>query len=123
MEVSFVKKHAIHLFSFFQMYIIQEKGWFAMRKTARNHGFLLCLVLNMMFRFEWAIAAIVLLVIHFWLGWPLFLVWIALGIWLLYALFVTLVLSAANRIGNEPPAERPNKNPYSKSNADFPQNP
>jgi fatty acid desaturase len=94
-----------------------------MRRTARNHGFLLCLLLNMAFRFEWAIAAIILLAIHFWLGWPLFLVWIALGIWVLYSLFVTLVLSAANHAGNEPTPQRPNKNPYSKSNTDFPQNP
>ena len=93
-----------------------------MRRTARNHGFLLCLLLNMAFRFEWAIAAIVLLAIHFWLGWPLFLVWIALGIWFVYALFVTAVLSAANRFGNEPTPERQNRNPYSKSNADYPQN-
>ena len=90
-----------------------------MRKTANHHGFLVCLLINMMFRFEWAIAAIVLLVIHFLLGWPLFLVWIALGIWFLYAFFVTLVLSMANRIGNEPTPERPNRNPYSKTNEDY----
>ncbi len=76
----------------------------------------------MMFRFEWAIAAIVLLVLHFLFRWPLFLVFVALGIWLLYALFVTAVLSAANRAGNAPTPDRPNKNPYSSSNADFPQN-
>ena len=93
-----------------------------MRRTARNHGFVICLLINMMFRFEWAIAAIVLLVLHFLLNWPLFLVFVALGIWFLYALFVTAVLSAANRIGNEPTPERPNRNPYSKSNADYPQN-
>ena len=93
-----------------------------MRRTAHNHGFILCLLLNMMFRFEWAIAAIVLLGIHFWLGWPLYLAWIALGIWLVYSLFVTLVLSAANSAGNAPVPQKPNKNPYSKSNADFPQN-
>ena len=93
-----------------------------MRRTARNHGFLVCLLINMMFRFEWAIAAIVLLVLHYLLGWPLFLTFVALGIWLVYALFVTAVLSAANRIGNEPTPERPNKNPYSASNADYPQN-
>ena len=90
-----------------------------MRKTARNHGFLLCLLINMMFRFEWAIAAIVFLGLHVWLGWPLFPVWISLGIWIIYALFVTLVISAANRVGNEPTPERPNKNPYSKTNADY----
>ncbi len=94
-----------------------------MRRTARKHGFLLCLLLNMLFRFEWAIAAVVLLAIHFWLGWPLFLAWIALGIWFAYALAVTLVLSAANRFGNEPTPQKQNKNPYSKSNSDYPQNP
>ena len=93
-----------------------------MRRTARDHGFLLCLFLNMAFRFEWAIAAIILLTLHFLFGWPLFLTFIALGIWVLYALFVTAVLSAANHAGNEPTPERPNKNPYSKSNADYPYN-
>ncbi|MBQ7548019.1 MAG: hypothetical protein IJT41_13775 [Clostridia bacterium] len=93
-----------------------------MRRTARGHGFLLCLLLNMLFRFEWAVAAIILLAIHFWMGWPLFFVWIALGIWFLYALFVTLILSLANRAGNSPTPQQPNKNPYSKSNQDYPHN-
>lgn len=77
----------------------------------------------MMFRFEWAIAAIVLLVLHFLFHWPLFLTFVALGIWVLYALFVTAVLSAANRAGNAPTPQRENKNPYSKSNTDYPYNP
>lgn len=93
-----------------------------MRRTAHDHGFLLCLLLNMMFRFEWAILAIILLVLHFLFRWPLFLVFVALGIWIVYALFVTAVLSAANRVGNESSPERPNKNPYSKSNSDYPHN-
>ena len=63
--------------------------------------------------------AIVFLVVHFWLGWPLFPVWICLGIWVIYALFVTAVISMANHAGNEPAPERPNKNPYSKTNADY----
>ena len=90
-----------------------------MRRTARDHGFLLCLLLNMAFRFEWAIAAIIMLAIHFWLGWPLLFVWILLGIWVLYALFVTLVLSLANHAGNTVDPPKPNKNPYSKSNHDI----
>lgn len=93
-----------------------------MRRTARGHGFLLCLLINMMFRFEWAAAALVLVGVHFWLGWPLFLAWIPLVIWVLYALAITVVLSLANRAGNitEPP--RPNRNPYSKTNRDYPYN-
>ena len=91
-----------------------------MRRTASGHGFLLCMLLNMLFRFEWAAAALVFLGIHFWLGWPLLFVWVLLGIWVLYAFFITLVLSLANRAGNitEPPKQ--NKNPYSKSNHDYP---
>lgn len=77
----------------------------------------------MAFRFEWAIVAIILLALHFWLRFPLFLAWIALGIWFLYALIVTFVLSAANRIGNEPTPQLTNKNPYSQTNADIPHNP
>ena len=91
-----------------------------MRKSASGHGFLLCLLINMMFRFEWAIIALVLLGVHFWIGFPLFFVWIALGIWVLYALFVTVVLSLGNRAGNIVDPPKPNKNPYSKSNRDIP---
>ena len=91
-----------------------------MRRTARGHGFLLCLLLNMMFRFEWALAALAFLLVHFWLGWPLFLVWGMLGIWVLYALFITLVLSLANHAGNLEETPRPNRNPYSASNRDIP---
>lgn len=90
-----------------------------MRRSASNHGFLLCLLINMLFRFEWALAAIVFMAIHFWLGWPLFPAWTALGIWIMHGLLVTLVISMANRAGNESEPVRPNKNPYSKTNADF----
>ena len=91
-----------------------------MRRTARGHGFLLCLLINLMFRFEWAAAALVFLGIHFWLGWPLIPVWITLSIWFLYALLITLVFSMANRAGNVVDPPKPNKNPYSKTNRDYP---
>lgn len=90
-----------------------------MHKTAKGHGFLLCLILNMLFRFEFAIIGIVLLALHFWLGLPMFLAWIAFGVWFVYALLITVILSLANHAGNLPPDERPNKNPYSASNKDF----
>ena len=92
-----------------------------MRRTASGHGFLLCLLINMMFRFEWAAAALVLLAIHYWLAFPpLFIVWIVLAIWILYALFITIVLSLANHAGNTVEPPKPNKNPYSKTNRDYP---
>lgn len=91
-----------------------------MRRTAHGHGFFLCLLINMLFRFEWAMAAIAFVGVHFWLGWPLFLALIPLVIWVLYALAVTLVLSLANRAGNMQDPPRPNKNPYSKTTRDYP---
>ncbi|MGN0636539.1 MAG: hypothetical protein ACI4I5_10005 [Acutalibacteraceae bacterium] len=90
-----------------------------MRRTARGHGFLLCLLLNMLFRFEWCAAAIVYYGVHRFFSFPLFPVFILLGIWVLYALFVTVVLSLANRSGNAPVPRTQNKNPYSKKTQDF----
>lgn len=90
-----------------------------MRRTARNHGFLLCLLLNMVLRFEWCAAAIVCWCLHLWLRFPLFPTFVLLGIWVLYALVVTVVFSFANRCGNEPAAQTENKNPYSKKTQDI----
>ena len=90
-----------------------------MRRTARDHGFILCLLLNMAFRFEWCVAAIVYYCLRLWLHFPLFPTFVLLGIWVLYSLFVTAVLSMANRSGNAPVPPAQNKNPYSKKTQDF----
>ena len=90
-----------------------------MRRTARNHGFILCLLLNMVFRFEWCVAAIVYYCLHLWLHFPLFPTFVLLGIWVLYALVITVVFSLANRAADTPTPYPENKNPYSKSTDDY----
>ena len=91
------------------------------RRTALpDSGFVLSLLLNMVFRFEWVAAALILLILHFVLGWPLFPVWICLAAWILHSLLVTILLIAVTRHGNEETPPRPNQNPYSKKNSDFP---
>lgn len=85
-----------------------------------DSGFILSLLLNMVFRFEWAAAALILLILHFVLGWPLFPVWLCLAAWILHSLLVTILLIAVTRHGNEETPPLPNKNPYSKKTGDFP---
>lgn len=89
-----------------------------MRKTAKDRGFLLCFIINMLFRGEWAAIAFLLLILHYAIDLPLFLTFIALGIWVIYSLIVTLIFSFANS-SNTPTPYRENKNPYSKTNDDI----
>ena len=91
------------------------------RVSPLNSGFVLALLLNMVFRFEWAAAALILLILHFVLGWPLFPVWLCLAAWVLHSLLVTALLTAVTRSGGKEAPPLSNKNPYSKTNSDFTQ--
>ncbi len=83
-------------------------------------GFVLTFLWSLVLRVGWSIPAWGLLVAHFFLQWPLWAFWLALGLWLGYVLLVTLLIVWANHVGNEPPEDRPNKNPYSvTSNEQF----
>ncbi len=62
-------------------------------KTGQGIGFWFAFLLNLIFRAEWLVFALVCLVLHTWLGTPLWLVWIALGLWVLVSLAVTALLS------------------------------
>ena len=88
-------------------------------KTARSGGFWLSLVLNMAFRCGWAGVALLLLLLHFILGWPLYLVWACLGLWVLHAFIVTAVLSALTAGNGKSDVTPANKNPYSRRDSDF----
>lgn len=88
-------------------------------RRAEGHGFFLCLLINLVFRFEYLILAGILIALHFILSFPMWPVYVCLGLWLVHALIITIVFSMANRIGNEPSPERENKNPYSKKNSDI----
>lgn len=83
-----------------------------MRK-ARNHGFVVSLLVNMAFRAEWLVPALILLVLHFVLGIAWWWCLIPIGCWIIHALIVTLLLSFANWAGNAPEPQTKNINPYS----------
>lgn len=84
-----------------------------MMRRARNHGFFVSLLINMLFRMEWLILTVLLLVLHFifHIGWWWSL--IPVVCWVIHSLLVTVIVSAAVRLGNEPTPKRENKNPYS----------
>ena len=84
-----------------------------MRRTSRSGSFFACLVFNMLLNLEGLIPAAVLLVLHYALGWPLWLTFAAVGLWVLYLIPSKAVLGWAGRRGSTPHAPKENKNPHS----------
>ncbi len=83
-------------------------------KRAIGHGFVLSVIINMLFRAYWLVAVCVLIILHFALGWPLWLIVIPIVFWILHALLITVVLGWANTsVNTMPKQEQENKNPYS----------
>lgn len=83
-----------------------------MRKPKYGGTFILTLFLNMVFNLEWTIPAWILLAMHFWKGWSLWLFWGALGLWFLVIVISMLLVGWAARC-SKPTPFRENKNPYS----------
>ena len=82
-------------------------------KRAQGHGFLLSLIINMLFRAYWLVLVCVLVILHFVLGWPLWLIVIPIVFWVLHALLITAILGWANDSAVAPKPVQENKNPYS----------
>ena len=82
-------------------------------KRAKGHGFLLSLLLNMVFRGFWLVLVVVLVILHFVAGWPLWLIAIPLVAWFIHALLITLVLGFATSGPTSSRPEPKNVNPYS----------
>ena len=82
-------------------------------KRAKGHGFLLSLLLNMVFRGFWLVLVAVLVIRHFAAGWPLWLIAIPLVAWFIHALLITLVLGFATSGPTTSRPEPKNVNPYS----------
>lgn len=82
-------------------------------KKADSGNFFLAFILNLVLNLEWVIPAVVLIILHFTIGLPIFWFWLAFGLWIGGILIMTLVLGWAGRCSQpQPPKE--NKNPYSK---------
>ena len=83
-------------------------------------GFILTLLINLVLRYEYLIAAAVCILLHFTVGLPLFVLWTVLLLWILSALLITSGFSLLHRLGNVPSKPSgPNVNPYSVKNADL----
>ncbi|MGN0489492.1 MAG: hypothetical protein ACI4HO_09545 [Ruminococcus sp.] len=90
-----------------------------MKRTKFTGNFILVLLLNLLFNFEWSIPAWILLILHFVIGLPVYWFWIALGLWVLLVVLFTKLLGWTARVSNEKPIKRENKNPYSASDDVF----
>ena len=75
-----------------------------MRRCAKTDGgFLLSFVLNLCLRGEWLLCSLILLALHYLLDLPLFLTWIALGIWVLISFGITCLLQWASDTSQSAP--------------------
>ena len=82
-------------------------------------GFLACFFVSLLYHFGWALAAVALLIVHFVKGYPLWFVFVGLGIWVVSALVSALIITFGNKNFAGPYVKQDNINPYSKSNSDF----
>ncbi len=89
------------------------------RFKSKMEGFFLSLVLNMFFRGEWFILALIALAAHFAVNLPIIVMWVLLGLWVLISLVVTLVLCWVSGCGTQKPVYKKNVNPYSAKTEDF----
>lgn len=83
-------------------------------KQSRNRGFFLSIVVNMLFRTYWLVLVCILVLLHYLVNWPLWLIAIPLACWFLHSLIITLVLGWANSKASAYAKPEPkNVNPYS----------
>ena len=67
-----------------------------MRRRARaDRGFVLALLINMLFRPEWPVLALIMLALHLLFGLPSLLIWLCLGVWIIWSAAVTAFVSWA----------------------------
>ncbi|MCK9218388.1 MAG: hypothetical protein M0P77_10830 [Firmicutes bacterium] len=76
-------------------------------------------MLNLLINFQWPVFAIVLLLLHIWLGIPLILSLIVFGIWVIIGLIITFMVNWGGKVGSRPSPKLKNLNPYSVKNSDL----
>ena len=84
-----------------------------MRRFRKSGNFWLCLLVNLLLNLEGTIPAWILLGLHFWLDWPMWPFWLALGLWVLGILLWMRIVGWAADCSNIPDKPKENKNPYS----------
>ena len=81
-------------------------------------GFLLSFLINLIFNAELLVLAVIALLLHIFLNFPIVIVYVLLGLWILLALLITSGLGVLSK-GTPPPPYQRNVNPYSKNTKDY----
>ena len=89
-----------------------------MKMVKRKSNFWLCLFVNLCFNLEWSIPAWILLALHYWRKWPVWLFWLALGIWIAGIVLWMRIIGWVAKCGSTPEKPKENKNPYSVKRID-----
>ena len=74
---------------------------------------MLSFFVNLLFNLEWAIPAVICIVLHFVFGISLWWTFGFIALWIVVVLARTSLLFILNKAGNMPEKKRENKNPYS----------
>ena len=81
-------------------------------------SFLLSFLFNLIFNAELLILAVIALLLHIFLEFPMVIVYVFLGLWILLALLITSGLGVLSRSTPPPPYQK-NVNPYSKKTSEY----
>ena len=81
-------------------------------------GFLLSFLFNLIFSAELLVLAVIAFLLHIFLSFPIVIVYVLLGLWVLLALLITSGLGVLSR-GTPPPPYQKNVNPYSKKTSEY----
>ena len=84
-----------------------------MRRPKRQGGFLLSLLLTLLFNLEWTIPAWIFLALHFWKGISILWFICSILLWMLFVMLKLFVFGSLTRAGNYKDPPKVNKNPYS----------
>ena len=84
-----------------------------MKWVKKDSGFMLSFFINLLFNLEWAIPAVICIVLHFVFGISLWWTFGFIALWIIVVLARTSLLFILNKAGNIPEKQRENKNPYS----------
>lgn len=90
-----------------------------MRRTKRNGGFWVCLLVNILLNLEWSIPAWILLALYYILDISIIWFFCAIALWILIILLLMDIMGWVADCSNTPDPPKENKNPYSKKSSDF----
>lgn len=88
-------------------------------RARRCGGFVFSLLVSLLFSLEGFVPALILVVLHFILGWSLWWAALAAAVWIAIVALRVAFISWVARCGNTPAPPQENKNPYSVRKTEF----